>query len=53
MKAKTMTDCAIIGNYCTKNFAIAVEILNTVIHTWAQVKYPTPLKKEKEEKEKL
>ena len=28
-----MTDCAIIGNYSTENLAVAVEILNTVIHT--------------------
>ncbi len=28
-----LTDCAIIGNYSMENFAVAVEILNTVIHT--------------------
>ncbi len=32
-KVMLMTDCAIIGNYSTENFAVAVEILNTVIHT--------------------
>ncbi len=31
--AKPRTDCAVIGNYSTENFAVAVEILNTVMHT--------------------